>query len=213
MCITIPSSANVKKARQWALWQWLSATPLRLFLIGGGGFLLVALALDLVMPASPGEWRRFNLVFAVAPALMLGPLFAYLPRLLKVTPLTYVRYAALFFLLALTQLAFLFDALMGTPPGLLYLLCLGLFWGLSLWTVRGLFSFSFSGLAARARSILYLLVAIAMTGLVLAAGLYGGWLATPPAYLWIGVLPLHLFVLLLLAYLNGRSRHGSAAAP
>ncbi len=213
MCITIPSSANVKKARPWSFWQWLSATPRRLYLIGGGLFLCAALGMDLARPSPVAGWRQFNLLLAIAPTLMLGPLFDRLPRLLRVTPLTYVRYVSLFFLLALTQLAFLIDGLRGTSPGLLYLAGLALAWGLSLTTLRGLIGLSYRGDAGRASAILYLLLMIALTGLVLAIGLYGGWLTSLPGYLWGGLLPLQLLVLLLLAYLNGRSRRGCASAP
>ncbi len=210
MCITIPSSANVKRARQWALWQWLSATPVRLYLSGGGLFLLLALAMDLTIPAPAAGWRQFNLIFAIAPTLILGLLFEDLPRLLKVTPLTYVRFASLFFLLLLTQVAFLVDGLRGMPPGLLYLIGLGLVWGLSLGTLHGLIRFSYAGAAGRALVILYLLLALGLAGLALAIGLSGHWLNRVPVYLWGGVLPFYLLVLLL-ARLKGRAGQGSPA--
>ncbi|MEJ2453020.1 MAG: hypothetical protein P8103_02530 [Candidatus Thiodiazotropha sp.] len=206
MCITIPSSANVRKARQWVVWQWLSASPLRLYLIGGGLMLLAALAQRLVGMEMAAGWAQFNLLFALMPILLLGGAFEWLPPLLKVTPLTYVRFASLFFLLLIAQILFHADGLLGEAPGALYLLPLGLAWVTSLLTLRGMLRISFTGLAPMAAAVLHLLLLAGTAGLLIAVGLVSGWLPSLPAYAWTGVLPLYLFALLVLIYLRIRAR-------
>jgi uncharacterized membrane protein YqjE len=206
MCITIPSSANVKRARQWIVWQWLAASPLRLYLIGGVMLLFVALSTALATQEAVPGWFQFNLLFALIPCLLLAPLFEYLPGLLKVTPLTYVRFASLFFLLLLTQLLFHADGFLGQAPGLTYLLSLGIFWGLVLVTLRGMLRLSFAGIAEMAVALFHLLLLAGIVGLLIATGLISGWLPSLPAYAWIGLLPIYLSALLVLAFLRIKAR-------
>lgn len=206
MCITIPSSANVKKARQWAVWQWLAASPLRLYLIGGALLLSAALAAGLMAPEAAAGWSQFNLLFGVLPCLLLGPVFEYLPRLLKVTPPAYVRFSALFFLLLISQLLFLAGTLWGAAPGLFYLLLLGLFWWLMLSTLKGMLRLSYTGVALMAEALFYLLLIAGAAGLLIAIGLSGGWLSELPPYAWIGLLPFYLFALLVLVFFYVKAR-------
>jgi hypothetical protein len=202
MCITIPSSANVKRAHQWVIWQWLAASPLRLYLIGGGVLLIVALSMALTIREAVPGWFQFNLLFALIPCLLFAPLFEYLPGLLKVTPLTYVRFASLFFLLLLTQLLFHAAGFLGRAPGLVYLLSLGLFWALVLLTLKGMLRLSFVGIAGMAAALFHLLLLVGIVGLLIATGLSSGWLPALPGYAWTGVSPLYLFVLLVLVFLR-----------
>ncbi len=206
MCITIPSSANVKQARQWVVWEWLAASPLRLYLIGGGLMLLAALAQRLYGMEMAAGWAQFNLLFALMPTLLLGGAFAWLPPLLKVTPLTYVRFASLFFLLLIVQMLFHADGLLDETPGALYLLPLALAWVTSLSTLRGMLRLSFTGLAPMAAAVLHLLLLAGTAGLLIAVGLVSGRLPSLPAYAWTGVLPLYLFAFLVLIYLRIRAR-------
>ena len=160
MCITIPSSANVRRARQWAAWRWLAQTPLRLF--GFGGVLFLSLALLQVLFSSAGlpVWPAYNLLLLILPALLLGPLLAYLPSRLKVTPIRYVGYAALFFVLLLGQLAFLAARLRGVEPGLTYLLLQALAWSMGLGLFRRMLAGSFRS-DLRLGWILYIVVTMA----------------------------------------------------
>jgi hypothetical protein len=205
MCITIPSSANVKRAHQWVVWQWLAASPLRLYLIGGVLLLIVALSAALTIPNTAPGWFQFNLLFALIPCLLLAPLFEYLPGLLKVTPLTYVRFASLFFLLLLTQLLFHATGFLGQAPGLLYLLSLGIFWVVVLLTLKGMLNLSFAGIAGMATALFHLLLLAGVVGLLIATGLSSGWLPALPAYAWTGLLPLYLSALLVLVLLRAKA--------
>jgi hypothetical protein len=206
MCITIPSSANVKKSRQWVVWRWLAASPLRLYLIGGVLLLIAVLAVGSVAQEAGTAWMQFNLLFGIVPCLLLGPVFEHLPRLLKVTPLTYVRFSSLFFLLLLSQLLFLADTLWGRVPGLFYLLPLGLFWGLALLTLKGMLRLSYAGVVAMAEALFHLLLVAGVAGLLMAGGLISGWLPALMSYAWIGLLPLYLFALLVLTFLQAKAR-------
>ncbi len=205
MCITIPSSANVKKARQCVVWQWLAASPLRLYLIGGGLMLLALPVQRLAGVEMVAGWAQFNLLFALMPILLLGGVFEWLPPLLKVTPPTYVRFASLFFLLLIAQLLFQADGLLGEAPGPLYLLPLGLAWVVSLSTLRGMLRLSFTRLAPMAATLFHLLLLAGTLGLLIAVGLVGGWLPSLPDYAWMGVMPLYLFAFLVLIYLRARA--------
>ncbi len=206
MCITIPSSANVKKSRQWVVWQWLAASAFRLYLIGGALLLTATLAVGSVAQKGAPGWMQFNLLFGIVPCLLLGPVFEYLPRLLKVTPLTYVRFSSLFFLLLLSQLLFLADTLWGRVPGLFYLLPLGLFWGLALLTLKGMLRLSYAGVVAMAEAMFHLLLVAGVAGLLMAGGLISGWLPVLASYAWVGLLPLYLFALLVLMFLQAKAR-------
>jgi hypothetical protein len=206
MCITIPSSANVKRARQWVVWQWLSASPLRLYLVGGGLLLIVALGVALTGSGEVSAWSHFNFLFALVPLLLLGALFEWLPGLLKVTSPTYVRYASLFFLLLLSQLLFHATALWTGAPGLLYLLSLGVAWIGALLTLRGMLKLSYLPLVSTANLLFYLLSLAAVTGLLIVVGMLAGWLTPLPAYTWGGVMPLYLIALAILLLLRFRPR-------
>jgi hypothetical protein len=210
MCITIPSSANVKQAHQWVVWQWLAASPLRLYLIGGVLLLIVALSAALTIQDTAPGWFQFNLLFALIPCLLLAPLFEYLPGLLKVTPLTYVRFASLFFLLLLTQLLFHATGFLDQAPGLVYLLSLGIFWGLVLLTLKGMLRLSYAGIAGMAAVLFYLLLLAGLFGLLIATGLSSGWLPALPTYAWIGLLPLYLLALLVLVFLHTKAHAAKA---
>lgn len=160
MCITIPSSANVKRVRQWAAWHWLAQTPLRLF--GFGGVLFLSLALLQMLFTSQGFsfWPAYNLLLLILPAMLLGPLLAYLPARLKVTPLRYVGYAALFFVLLLGQLAFLSACLREVEPGLSYLLLQAMAWSMGLGFFQRMLTGSFRS-DLRMGWILYIVVTAA----------------------------------------------------
>jgi hypothetical protein len=170
MCITIPSSANVKRARQWAVWHWLAQTPLRLF--GFGGMLFLGLALLPIRSSSEGfsVWQVYNLLLLVLPALLLGPLLAYLPAQLKVTPLRYVGYGALFFLLLFGQLAFLVVRLRGVEPGLTYLLLQAMAWSMGLAFFRQMLASSYRSDLRMGWSLWFVVLAAGTAGLVFGLG-------------------------------------------
>jgi hypothetical protein len=205
MCITIPTSVHVKRARRLRLWQWLAATPFRLYLIGGALLLCAALTAGFSAQRVAIGWSQFNLLFAITPCLLLGPVFEFMPRLLKVTPPSYVRFVCPFFLLLLSQLLFLAETLRGAPPGLAYLLVLGLAWVMVLQSLRGMLRFSYAGIAGMAAAIFHLLLA-GIAGLMIAIGLSSGWLPNLPSYAWIGVLPIYLFALLVLPLLHRKAK-------
>jgi hypothetical protein len=143
MCITIPSSANVKRSRQWVLWQWLAATPLRLFVFTGALYLTASLLQILLSSGGLTPWSAYNLLFLVLPSLMLGPLLQRLPGILRVTPISYVKYATLFFLLSASQLLFHGALVQGAAPGSIYLTLLALAWSLGLILFKGMLTASY----------------------------------------------------------------------
>ena len=166
MCITIPSSANVKRARQWAVWRWLAESPLRLFAFAGVLFLATALLPILLTTDGHAVWPLYNLLLLVLPTLLLGPLLAYLPAALKVTPVRYVGYGALFFVLLFGQLVFLATGLRGAEPGFLYLLLQATAWSLGLIFFQRMLATSFRS-DLRLGWTLYAMVAAAGAGGVL----------------------------------------------
>ncbi len=94
MCIAIPPPGPDAHSRfnpGW--WQWLSASPMRLF----AGAALVQLGAVLFARGTPGA---FLLSLAAAPvaSLAMGWLLSWLPRGLGQPAVDYVRYAVLFFL-------------------------------------------------------------------------------------------------------------------
>lgn len=170
MCITIPSSANVKRARQWGAWHWLARTPLRLFGFGGVLFLSLALLQMLFSDVGFTLWPAYNLLLLILPALLLGPLLTHLPARLKVTPIRYVGYAALFFVLLLGQLAFLAARLRGAEPGLTYLLLQALAWSMGLGLFQRMLAGSYRS-DLRPGWILYIVVTAAgVAGLLFGFG-------------------------------------------
>ncbi|MCU7809261.1 MAG: hypothetical protein KZQ73_15530 [Candidatus Thiodiazotropha sp. (ex Semelilucina semeliformis)] len=185
MCITIPSSANVKRAGQWMLWQWLSASPLRLFAFAGAVSLLAA---ALQMSLSSDDllgWPLYNLLFAILPSMLLGPLFAFLPNALRVSAVGYVRTASLFFMIMASQLAFHAAALSGATPGVVYLLFLVLVWGMIIITIKGLLTVSYGSDIGLARMLFALLWLAGAAGLVLGVSLLAGWLQAFPVSVWV----------------------------
>ena len=128
MCITIPSSANIDRSRQLPLWQWLIDSPIRLLSAGGG----ISICLGLLhwrygMSVTDG-WLSFNLLYGVLPFFLFPQLLAYLPSRLKVSPLRYVGYGSLFFLMLAAQLVFYLSIILGDRPGMTYLLLTLMAW-------------------------------------------------------------------------------------
>lgn len=170
MCITIPSSANVKRSRQWVLWQWLAATPLRLFLVGGTLYLIAGLLQILLSSDGLTPWSVYNLLMLVLPTLLLGPLLQRLPAILKVTPVSYVRYAVLFFLLTASQILFHGGMLLGEAPGFIYLALLALAWSTGLMFVKGMLAVSYRNDLRLGWTLFYLVLATAAAGLLAGIG-------------------------------------------
>jgi hypothetical protein len=128
MCITIPSSANVEHSRRYPAWQWLSATPLRLLAFGGVISLIVWVAFALFSKSPDWVWLVMDLGFGIVPMFIFGIMLNTLPVWLKVTPLRYVRYGMLFFLMLASQMFFYGTLLMGWEPGIFYAVLLLLIW-------------------------------------------------------------------------------------
>jgi hypothetical protein len=170
MCITIPSSANVKRARQWAAWRWLAESPLRLFGFAGVLFLGTALSQILWMSEGRAVWPLYNLLLLVLPTLLLGPLLTYLPVALKVTPLRYVGYGALFFVLLFTQLAYLVAGLQGTEPGFLYLLLQAVAWSLGLIFFQRMLATSFLSDLRLGWTLYFIVAAVGASGVLFGIG-------------------------------------------
>jgi len=144
MCITIPSSPHVKRARQWVFWQRLTASPMRLLGVGAGlAFIAALLLLHLFPPGLNNLWPSYNLLVCVIPWLLFGVLFEVAPGQLKVTPPRYTRYGLVFFALVLSQLLFHLSSLTKAGVGIAYLLALGLAWWLALSTLKGLLDSSY----------------------------------------------------------------------
>lgn len=167
------------------LWQWLSASPLRLFAFAGVVSLLAA---ALQMSLSSDDllgWPLYNLLFAILPSMLLGPLFAFLPNALRVSAVGYVRTASLFFMIMASQLAFHAAALSGATPGVVYLLFLVLVWGMIIITIKGLLTVSYGSDIGLARMLFALLWLAGAAGLVLGVSLLAGWLQAFPVSVWV----------------------------
>ncbi len=140
MCITIPSSPNVARSRSFPLWNRLAATPLRML----GFAALIGLSVWLLMlmfsTAADPLWMTADLVFALLPTGLFGILLSRLPEWLKVTPLRYVNYGILFFLVLTVQLVFHLSILFGAQPGWSYALISLMSWWLMLKHVRQFFA-------------------------------------------------------------------------
>ena len=143
MCITIPSSANVGRSRAFPAWVWLTSSPFKLLTFGGVFGLSLWLLQMALGRTSDWEWMILNLLFGVAPMFLFGVLLSYLPDWLKVTPLRYVHYGALFFLMSIAQLVFHASLLFAGGPGLVFLGLLLFSWGLVLKYVRQFLSASY----------------------------------------------------------------------
>jgi hypothetical protein len=174
MCITIPSSANVKRARQWVVWQWLTASPLRLLGSGAGAaFLAVLLLFYIAPPGLRNPWTSYNLLFGVIPWLLFGVIFELAPGRLKVTPPRYARYGLLFFVLLLSQLLFHLSSLTHAGVGIAYLLSLWLAWWLALSTMKGLLESSYQPDIGRFQWLYRLILLAGLSALV--CGLWLVW--------------------------------------
>jgi hypothetical protein len=199
MCITIPSSANIGRSRKIPLWHWLTQSPLRLLSAGGVVSLLPALLHGLsVSPVADG-WSVFNLLFAILPFFVFALLLAYLPGRLKVTPLRYVGYGSLFFLMLACQLTFHLSILLGGEPGIGYLAVNLIIW---LWFIKVFSDFLRSSYVRgrqRCRGLFISLLWGFVVGAAAGIALISGWLATPMIALIAGLsylLPASLFYLL-----------------
>ncbi|MCU7842799.1 MAG: hypothetical protein KZQ93_03055 [Candidatus Thiodiazotropha sp. (ex Monitilora ramsayi)] len=205
MCITIPSSANVKKARQWLFWQWLSATPLRLFTAGGvlclAGTVLQAITLGL----SPRGWTVYNLLFSVLPILLLGPLLTYLPYTLRVSAVSYVRYVLLFSLLLASQVVFYLVTPSATLAVILYLSLLLPAWIAIILSIKGMQTVSYSSDIGLARTLFYTMVLAGVVGLTAGVGLLLEWPYWMSTAMW-SVVPLYIIAAVCLAALVIRRR-------
>ncbi len=174
MCITIPSSANVKRAHQWIVWQWLAASPLRLLGFGAAAAFIAGLASHYGFPNGPSSaWSGYNLLFGVMPWLLFALSFEFTPGRLKVTPPRYASYGLLFFVLLLSQLLFHLSSLTPGGVGMLYLLSLWLAWAMGLSTLKGLLNGSYRRDIAPLRGLYLALLAMGLAALVL--GLYLLW--------------------------------------
>lgn len=185
MCITIPSSANVKRSRRWGAWQWLAATPLRLFAFSGALSLFGGLMQTLFASWDMGGWPAYNLLFLVLPTLLLGPLFQFLPVLLRVTPLSYVKYASLFFVLLAAQLSFHGAALTGKAPGFVYLSLLALAWTLVSMFLRGMLAASYRSDLGWAWITFRLMPSMGAGGMLAGIALKAGWMTGLQAWIWV----------------------------
>ncbi|MCU7810095.1 MAG: hypothetical protein KZQ77_02495 [Candidatus Thiodiazotropha sp. (ex Notomyrtea botanica)] len=130
-------------------------------------------------------WPLYNLLFAILPSILLGPLFAFLPNALRVTAVGYVRTASLFFMIMVSQLTFHTAALLGTTPGVVYLLFLALVWGMIVIYIKGMLTVSYGSAIGLARIIFFLLWLASAAGLVLGVFLLAGWLQALPVSVWV----------------------------
>jgi hypothetical protein len=85
-----------------------------------------------ISPVADG-WPVFNLLFGVLPFFLFALLLVYLPSRLKVTPLRYVAYGSLFFLMLVCQLLFHLSIILGGEPGITYLVVHLIVW---LWFLK-----------------------------------------------------------------------------
>jgi hypothetical protein len=144
-------------------------------------------------------WPAFNLLFAILPFFLFALLLAYLPSRLKVTPLRYVGYGSLFFLMLACQLLFHLSIILGGEPGITYLVVNLIAW---LWFIKVFSDFLRSSYVRGQKwsrglfiSILWGFVLGGITGIVIISG----WLVTPKIALIAGLsylLPASLFYLL-----------------
>jgi hypothetical protein len=163
MCITIPSSAHVKRARQWIVWQWLAASPLRLLGFGAAAAFIAGLLHHYVFPGGlSSAWTGYNLLFGVMPWLLFAVSFEFTPGWLKVTPPRYASYGLLFFVLLLSQLLFHLSGMTPGGVGMLYLLSLWLAWAMALSTLKGLLNGSYRRDIAPLRGLYLALLAMGL---------------------------------------------------
>ncbi|MBT2968640.1 MAG: hypothetical protein KME56_04995 [Candidatus Thiodiazotropha sp. (ex Ctena orbiculata)] len=199
MCITIPSSAHVRRSRRIPLWGWLTDSPARL--LPAGGLLSIAFWLSLFNPMDMDAWAGFNLLFGILPFFLFAQLLLHLPRLLSVTPPGYLRYGLLFFLLLGAQFLFFLSSMQGDGVGLLYLLLLSLSWILQLRLVTNFYGFSYLSGRFCNRILFYALLWAGLIGAVTLVSLSAGWIGNPLWPLLAGILyllPLMIFLLIAL---------------
>ncbi|MCU7915337.1 MAG: hypothetical protein KZQ65_05380 [Candidatus Thiodiazotropha sp. (ex Gloverina cf. vestifex)] len=130
-------------------------------------------------------WPLYNLLFAILPSMLLGPLFAFLPNALRVTAVGYVRIASLFFVIMASQLAFHTAALLGATPGVVYLLFLALVWCMIIIYIKGMLTVSYGSDIGLARILFVLLWLTGAAGLVFGVSLLAGWLQALPVSVWV----------------------------
>lgn len=143
-------------------------------------------------------WPVFNLLFAILPFFLFALLLAYLPNRLKVTPLRYVGYGSLFFLMLVCQLLFHLSIILGGEPGITYLVVNLIAW---LWFIKVFSDFLRSSYVRGQQWSRGLFISLLWGGVVGAANgivLISGWLTTPIMALIAGLsylLPASLFCL------------------
>ncbi|PVV08750.1 MAG: hypothetical protein B6D77_11345 [gamma proteobacterium symbiont of Ctena orbiculata] len=200
MCITIPSSANIDRNRQLPLWQWLIDSPIRLLSAGGG----ISICLGLLhwrygMSVADG-WLSFNLLYGVLPFFLFPQLLAYLPSRLKVSPLRYVGYGSLFFLMLAAQLVFYLSIILGDRPGMTYLLLTLMAWLFLLRVILNFLRSSYMTGRLWHRGLLIWLLWGVASGCMAGLFLISGSITTAPLSLLAGasyILPASLFYLVL----------------
>jgi hypothetical protein len=198
MCITIPSSANIDRSRKIPLWHWLTQSPVRLLSAGGGFSLALGLLHRLMGGSLVDDWQVYNLLFGILPFFLFAQLLAYLPRRLKVTPLRYVGYGSLFFLLLVGQILFHLSIVLGNGPGMLYLSVNLLSWGWFLRVFSRFLSTSYITGQKWNGGLFIALVWGAVSGGAMGVVLISGWLTIPMLALVAGLsylLPASLFYL------------------
>jgi hypothetical protein len=119
-------------------------------------------------------WSLFNLFFGILPFFVFSLLLNDLPLRLKVTPLRYVTYGSLFFLMLAAQMVFHLSTALGDGPGWVYLAATLLPW---IWFLRLFDNFLKTsylsgqrGSGALFKSLLWGTTCAAVTGVVLISG-------------------------------------------
>jgi uncharacterized protein involved in response to NO len=112
--------------------------------MSGGLFSLLLWLLSMAFTRLPAsEWMVLNLMFGVIPMFAFGLLLHVLPQWLKVTPLRYVSYGALFFLMLASQLVFYLSLMFSEGPGMIYFTLILLSWLLMLKNTKQFFNSSY----------------------------------------------------------------------
>lgn len=199
MCITIPSSANVGRSRSFPAWVWLTETPVRLLTAAGLFSLLLWLIELLLLQGQSWDWMIFDLMFAILPASLFGAVLSHMPIWLKVTPLRYVNYGMLFFVILATQLVFHLSIIFSGSPGPFYLSLLLITWIACLKLVKNFLSSSFQRRRFIEQALFSLLLGGVSLGALLAVLNLSGALEGQQYYWLAGLsylLPLVVFLLI-----------------
>ncbi|MES9968581.1 MAG: hypothetical protein ABW092_01020 [Candidatus Thiodiazotropha sp.] len=200
MCITIPSSANIASGRQSPLWRWLTDSPVRLLSAGGGISICLGVLVWLFGPAVSAAWQGFNLLFGILPFFLFAQLLSLLPKGLKVTPLRYLAYGSLCFLMLAAQVVFSLSIMLADGPGVTYLLLVMTAWLFLLRVIINFLRSSFVTARIWQRGLFISLLWGLASGCITAFFLVSGSLTTalPPLLAGIGYLaPASLFYLVL----------------